>query len=186
MSQFECPGSSQGIDAVKAWPPLDDSLLSMASAIEADHPQASRPATTSVPPPPPKPADHPELQCLPAHNKMLVLECLEELRALIGLGLPPFSELLPWHRARIGEAYIAASTCEKASVVPARLKLANTVKLLCELLEWMGEGCSWDDPRYWEWVSQGATDQQELPQESRIKPEFTSLVSVTALSALGQ
>lgn len=183
MSQFECSGSSQGIEAR---PSLDDSLLSMVSAIEADYRQASGPATTYVPPPPPKPADHPELQCIPAHNKMLVLECLQELRALIGLGLPPFSELFPWHRARIGEAYLAVSTCEKESVVRARLKLANTVKLLCELLRWMSSGCDRDDPRYWEWVSQGATDQQELPQEFTTKPEFTSLVSATALSTLGQ
>lgn len=183
MNQFECPGSSQGTNAR---PSLDDSLLSMVSAIEADCMRASRPAATCGPPPPVKSTDHPELRRLPAHNKMLVLECLEELRALIGLGLPPFPELSLWHRTRIGETYIAVSTCVNSSVVRARLKLANTVKLLSELLAWMRLGCNRDDPRYWEWVSQGATDQEELPQEFRIKPEFTSLVSVTALSALQQ
>lgn len=178
MNYFDFYLTSRKIAVIKERLSPNDPMLQVMSVLETVQTANS---TTAPAPPPFNAADHPSLRRLPIHNKLLVTECHDEFRALVELGLPPINELPSWHQVRIGETYLAVKTCNKGSVDQARKKLSNTVQLLCELLIWMEEGFDTDDPQYCEWVSQGATDQHQLPQEFRMAPEFTSLVSITTL-----
>lgn len=176
MDYFDFSNTPRKIAVIKGRLPPDDPLLGLVTVLEAAH--AARAASS----PAPRPldlADHPGLKRLPIHNKMLVAEGHAEFRALMKIGLPPIHQLPPWHKVRVAETYIALKTCKKDSVDRARMKLGNTVQLLCELLIWMQAGCNEDDPQYSEWVSQGAIDQHQLPQEFRMAPEFASLVANT-------
>ncbi|KAL0635575.1 hypothetical protein Q9L58_005506 [Maublancomyces gigas] len=176
MDYFNFSSTPRKIAVIKGRLPPDDPLLGLVAVLEAAH--AAR-AESSPAPRPLDLAGHPGLKRLPIHNKMLVTEGHAEFRALMKMGVPPIDELLPWHKVRVAETYIALKTCKKDSIDRARKKLANTVQLLCELLIWIQAGCNRDDPQYSEWISQGAVDQHQLPQDFRMAPEFASLVSNT-------
>lgn len=178
MDYFDFSNTPRKIAIIKGRLSPNDPLLNVVTVLEAAH--AAR-AASSPPPPPLDFADHPGLKRLPIHNKALITEGHDEFRALIKIGLPPIDQLFPWHKVRVAETYIALKTCKKDSADRARKKLGNTVQLLCELLIWIEAGCNEDDPQYSEWVSQGTTDQHELPEEFKMAPEFASLVSGTNL-----